>query len=1312
MTNRGVQVLVLVFFVLFGLAHVHMALAQITIITVTTAVDESDNPWADCPPPGNNDCSLREAITVANWNGSSDTIVFDSGLDGQTILLDTNLGPLWVGNEANTVIDATGLATGITINANGLPIALSLNSAALTVQGPITITGAGAGGAALVLNPGVDNATIRGITIQNNSGMGILINGVNTFNGNVVSNCRIEGNQAEGIAIRDSNFVIVEYSTIQNNGGNGISPGIMIVGNSPDVLIYSSTIQNNGGNGITVQEDFASPGNAPSNVIISSNTISNNGFGAVDGVGIQIAGAVRTGMPSVCIGENEISNNAAQGVLVERAGSSVAGPQNVDVGCILDGGGGNYIYDNGQEGVLIKDQGTSNNIVENNYIGVDPSNNPAPNRNSGVALVGGTTNNIVQNNTIRYNQFQEVLISDTGTSGNIVQYNSIIGGADVSPRQGFDNSGVVIINGATNNTVGPGNTITYHVFDGVQVVGPGTDSNQIIDNTQANGGIISNNGRGIAVIHDFTDPTPPDPDAPPHDLQTDSFLTPGPANTTIQNNEIVNNNNDGILIRRDGGGTIIQNNAIQNNNPSGTAGNGIRLVGSSPTIIGNTIEDNAENGILALVFFGTDDNPITANDDVLSQPTIQNNTIGGNGNVGIYAIDTPLGDLQGLNSANSWSSPDGLRRIQQDWYGYVRVTDSGSNPVTGLTIVIEQQGGGGTYISAVDDGNGNYGPIGFTLNSERTYFLIEEQRVTNTGGLVPFTPQKVYVQGDPSNFVQYAYNGQFPDPAGEPGGAIESPSGSGVDRYQFALLQLQPEADLSITKQDSPDPVTVGQNLTYTLEVSNAGPSAASNVQVVDTLPSGVTFVSAVPSQGTCSQAGGVVTCSLGTVNAGQSVTITIVVQPTTAGTLNNSATVSSTTLDPTPGNNSAQVTTQVEEAPPVGGDPPIWGSIVAFPTPELHFGLGPDRDLNRDSDANDCLLRYKDMSTGRTISTQLIVSCEPGDIDLYEQTIVFVDGQGHMGIYELDTQRAQTTQIVGRRPSIWGSYVAFESPTGQIALWDLETGQIAQLTMGREPALWGTLLAFQGPEGTIQIYDLKKQQLVDSGAVGREPAVYEQLVAFTAPSPDGEVIRYFDVASGQLHDTGAVGTHPAVWGRYIVFQSQERLAHKDLNGDGDRLDTVICFFDLETQEVYSTGIVGYEPDLYEEMAAFWSYEPALRQDLNGDGDLHDPVVLTYRLGAERAARVGQVELRVSYRRSGVEVQVQVEGLGQVHAQLQVYDLSGRQVYEKQGAPLTWEFLDRHGQRVANGVYLGVITVRDPLTGQQVRRLVKFVVLR
>src|SRR5436190_17171448 len=51
-------------------------------------------------------------------------------------------------------------------------------------------------------------------------------------------------------------------------------------------------------------------------------------------------------------------------------------------------------------------------------------------------------------------------------------------------------------------------------------------------------------------------------------------------------------------------------------------------------------------------------------------------------------------------------------------------------------------------------------------------------------------------------------------------------------------------ADLSVTKEDSPDPVNTGSTLTYTITVNNNGPDAAANASWSDTLPAGTTFVS------------------------------------------------------------------------------------------------------------------------------------------------------------------------------------------------------------------------------------------------------------------------------------------------------------------------------------------------------------------------------------------------------------------------------------------------------------------------------------
>ena len=53
-----------------------------------------------------------------------------------------------------------------------------------------------------------------------------------------------------------------------------------------------------------------------------------------------------------------------------------------------------------------------------------------------------------------------------------------------------------------------------------------------------------------------------------------------------------------------------------------------------------------------------------------------------------------------------------------------------------------------------------------------------------------------------------------------------------------------PQANLAITKSDSADPVVSGSNFSYTLTVTNNGPSSAQTVSVSDTLPAGVTYVS------------------------------------------------------------------------------------------------------------------------------------------------------------------------------------------------------------------------------------------------------------------------------------------------------------------------------------------------------------------------------------------------------------------------------------------------------------------------------------
>src|SRR3954471_8244810 len=73
-------------------------------------------------------------------------------------------------------------------------------------------------------------------------------------------------------------------------------------------------------------------------------------------------------------------------------------------------------------------------------------------------------------------------------------------------------------------------------------------------------------------------------------------------------------------------------------------------------------------------------------------------------------------------------------------------------------------------------------------------------------------------------------------------------------------------ANLQIKKTDSPDPVRVGEQLTYTIAVEDLGPSPATGVTVTDNLPRTVDLVSAAGPSGSCAAQGGKITCSVGSV--------------------------------------------------------------------------------------------------------------------------------------------------------------------------------------------------------------------------------------------------------------------------------------------------------------------------------------------------------------------------------------------------------------------------------------------------------------
>ena len=177
---------------------------------------------------------------------------------------------------------------------------------------------------------------------------------------------------------------------------------------------------------------------------------------------------------------------------------------------------------------------------------------------------------------------------------------------------------------------------------------------------------------------------------------------------------------------------------------------------------------------------------------------------------------------------------------------------------------------------------------------------------------------------------------------GSPG--FDNNSGFGLIQADAALGSGASGLDLALTGSDAPDPVVVGNNVTYTLTVTNRGSMDATGVTVTDTLPASLGLISSTPSQGTCSGTT-TVTCNLGGVLNQGTATVTIVAATTTIGQVTNSASVAANESDVSSANNSISQTTTVKPPPFVIGANTLPDGEVGFPYSvnlQISGGVGP----------------------------------------------------------------------------------------------------------------------------------------------------------------------------------------------------------------------------------------------------------------------------------------------------------------------------------------------------------------------------------
>jgi uncharacterized repeat protein (TIGR01451 family) len=203
-----------------------------------------------------------------------------------------------------------------------------------------------------------------------------------------------------------------------------------------------------------------------------------------------------------------------------------------------------------------------------------------------------------------------------------------------------------------------------------------------------------------------------------------------------------------------------------------------------------------------------------------------------------------------------------------------------------------------------------------------------------------------------------------------------------VNNSTTQSTQINAIADLSITKTGTPDPAIAGQRLTYTITVSNAGPSDARLVTITDAVPASLSNIEYSPNSGS-SWLPWTGSYTNGTLPVGNSLALLVrgMINTDVAGgtVISNTAVVSSATSDPAPANNSQTVTTTVNASADlsiiVAGSLPVAGSQVTYTL--TVFNIGPSDaqavtladNLSTPSPFNAGTLEYSD-NNGSTWNT------------------------------------------------------------------------------------------------------------------------------------------------------------------------------------------------------------------------------------------------------------------------------------------------------------------------------------------------------
>jgi uncharacterized repeat protein (TIGR01451 family) len=688
--------------------------------------------------------------------------------------------------------------------------------------------------------------------------------GVNAINFN------IPGGGVQTIALQTPLPAVTDAVDINGYSQPGASANTLAQGDNAVLLIElngTNLISSLGADGLDITGGNATVRGlvidgfpAASGIIATGNAIFLNSNGNNRVVG-NFLGTTPSGNAAAANGGNGVLINTGQ---TDTIGGSLPADRNI-------------ISGNQQNGIFITGFGPSNALIEGNYIGTDLSGTVALGNAGAGVLIQGVTGVTVGGgsaaalNLISSNGATGITITGDFATGELVQGNNI--GTDVTGVAPLGNVHAGVLIDGTTASVGPtalveGNVIAFTTptstsFSGagVSIVGSPAVGNSILSNS-----IFGNQGLGIDLNADgVTLNHPGGPVVGPNNLQNFPVLTSATAGLTTTT--VVGTLNSAA-------NTAYTIQFFSNTTPDGTGhGQGQTFLGQAVVTTDASGNANFTSSVAAV-----------PNGQLAISATA---TSSATGDTSEFAQDFLIPALPNLTLSDV-ANPEPVLNGALLTYTLM-VQNVGPSSATGV-ILTDTLAASTNFVSGSAT-QGTVGQAGGVVTG-------------NLGALARGATVTVTI------VVRTSSPGLIHDGAGV--SSTETPTPTTA----FATSNVLAAADLGVAITARPDPVGLGSSLTYVVTVSNNGPDNSPVASVLDTLPTGVTLVSATPSQGTVTTGVGTVSADFGPLTSGASATLTLIVTPNQAGIITDSAQIvpqRGSIPDPNPANDSATIRTTVD---------------------------------------------------------------------------------------------------------------------------------------------------------------------------------------------------------------------------------------------------------------------------------------------------------------------------------------------------------------------------------------------------------------